>query len=179
MLEHKWHNLIKIVFLQLYWVYILSSSSKFIITANFFVALLIVLIDYFTIFPKLSYFRYLKFSVVIVLTGAMLDQILYHSHFIVFKNSPNSFSLQFIAIWLIFVPYYFIGLYKLINKKWLSSILGATFAPIAYYSGSRLGAVVIKDSAYLMISLLWSFFMPFSLFLMSRVLRWPQHSKEY
>jgi hypothetical protein len=109
---------------------------------------------------------FIKFSIFIIFSGIMIDSIVLNLGLISFKSWSNPISSPFMwGMWIIFIPYYQIGFNKFKGKIFLSIILALIFAPVSYYSGSKMGSIVLieKTIALGAIGILWGIFFPISI----------------
>ena len=149
------------IFQSLWFVFILKSEYGFILPL---IALVLIFIDYKIFYKELEFKRFFRFTVYITVCGIMVDSILMNMQLISFENWTKTYSHPFMwAIWIIFVPYYQIGLIKLSKNKPLAIFMSLIFAPISYYSGSRLGILEITNMwSFMGIGIIWALFIPSS-----------------
>ncbi|MGD8593613.1 MAG: DUF2878 domain-containing protein, partial [Gammaproteobacteria bacterium] len=117
-----------------------------------------------------SMLRHIKQEIkLILLTGAIgfvVDSL--HIAFNVFHAGPaNNLPLAplwLVALWMLFAISLRHSLAWLADKPWLSAGVGAVFAPLAYFAGSRLGAIELPPydlpTSLIAIGLTWAIVTP-------------------
>ena len=127
-------KIFKIIILQIYWYISIKYGNNFYIPTA---GLLIFCGDYF-IFRKAEKLnrKYLFFSVILVITGFLMDKI-FNLVGILFWGD-RFYPIELVGVWLIFPTYYYHFFKKFTSPRWLPFIAGSIFGPIAYISGGNI-----------------------------------------
>ena len=155
-------QIIKLILLQTYWYVSIKYGSNVFVP---FAGLILWCLDFlfFREKEKLQK-RYVIFSVVLILSGMMMDQVF--NVLGALKWGDKFYPLELVGVWVIFPAYYYQFFRKFKNPKWLSFVMGAVFGPVAYVSGGRINSslVLSLELPYLIIiSVLWGVFFKVSL----------------
>lgn len=128
-------------------------------------SLVFLFIDQRIFYKDTSISRFSLFTLFVVLSGAIVDSTVLNLGLISFANWDYPLSSPFMwGMWIIFVPYYQIGFGRFKGKPILSIVLALIFAPISYYSGSKIGSInILKTEALPLIGILWAIYFPISI----------------
>jgi len=156
---------IRLLILQIIWYLLIKYGDVPQAYLYPVIALILTGLDKTFFIKKLSWQHFAVFSLFLFLAGLIIDSLLMISNMIVFIGWEAVYSPYFMwAIWLIFLPYYDIAFEKFYGKKWVAFLCGLIFAPISYYSGSKIGNLEIFQLENLLaIGLLWGIFFPISI----------------
>ena len=116
----------------------------------------------------------LVFMVWTMVLGFLVDTVLLQHQFIQFKSlNPYPFNLYqpwwMSILWASFASSFSASFQWLANKYRLAAVLGAVFGPVAYYSGSQLGAIApISEQGLVLVGLFWLISMPIMVWLSFR-----------
>lgn len=108
------------------------------------------------------------------LLGFVVDTVLLQHHFIQFKSlNPAPFNLYqpwwMMILWIAFTSSFSASFKWLEHQYLLAAVLGGVFGPIAYYSGSQLGAIdPISQQGLILVGLFWLISMPLMVWLSFR-----------
>lgn len=109
-----------------------------------------------------------------MLLGFLVDSVLLQHQLVQFKSlNPDPFNLYqpwwMTILWASFASSFSASFKWLESKYFLAAFLGGIFGPIAYYSGSQLGAIEsISQQGLLFVGLFWLITMPLMLWLSIR-----------
>ncbi len=116
--------------------------------------------------PRLAEFKLIIITTVI---GALFDQTVLSLGLVHYP--PHAWSgallpLWMLMLWAIFGTAMNVSLRWMHNKMWLGAIFGLIGAPLAYYSGVKLGAMLQPSTPafYLVIAFGWAVIMPILIF---------------
>lgn len=160
-------SIVKIILLQLFWY----LSIKFGETMLFpLIACLLFLIDWLIFKKAYSLGKtYLLFSILLMITGVMLDIFL--SFLSLFSWKSVFYPYELLSVWIIFPCYYYHFFQKFFGKKIITFVVGAIFGPIAYLSGGNINnSFVINNSmnSYILLSILWGLFFSLSIYIFQK-----------
>lgn len=160
----------RVIYFQSLWFFIIYCGKEGNNTLALSLATISVLLDYYLFIQRYDLKKWLTFLFAVVASGIMIDTTLLKLDFIEFTAHNGAISPPFMwAMWIIFVPYYDIGLSRFSNKKLMSILLAFIFAPISYYSGTKQGALSIESyKGLLAVGILWAIYFPLSL----KVFKW-------
>jgi hypothetical protein len=129
-------------------------------------SLFFLFLDKEIFYKKVPLIPFINFSLFVVFSGMIIDSIVLNLGLISFARWSLPISSPFMwGMWIIFIPYYQIGFKKFNGKILLSVILALVFAPISYYSGSKIGSIILIDKIFALsaIGILWALFFPLSI----------------
>jgi hypothetical protein len=158
-------NILRLIIFQALW-YIFIKLGYLEISYTFpFIAILFTAIDKKLFNKDESWYKYLSFTLFLLVSGLVVDSTLLNTNFIQFENYKEIYSPFYMwSIWIIFHPYYQIAFNKFKNKNLIASSCGFLFAPFSYYSGSKLGNLEIQEPSNLIaVAVLWAIFFPISI----------------
>lgn len=163
--------LLRLILLQVAWYLIIKFGEDQISVLYPVIAMLLVSIDSAYSKPALTWKNRIIFILFLFTCGLLIDSLLMGLNLIHFRNWNNIHSPFYMwAIWIIFFPYYSIAFEKFHNKIFISAICGFIFAPISYYSGSKIGSLEIQNLQNLvLVGLMWAIFFPTSIQLYFRL----------
>lgn len=166
-------NLARIVVLQTLWyIFIKNGSSPY---QMFFplIAILVTALDKKLIAKSISWKTFGLFSAFLFVCGLVIDSTLINIGIMQFDGWNYPFSPFYLwGVWLIFIPYYEFAFSKFEDKHVISALCGALFAPISYYSGSKIGNLVLPETYSLIgVGLMWGVFFPTSVWLFKKLKR--------
>jgi hypothetical protein len=100
------------------------------------------------------------------LIGLTADSVLSYSGLLIFQHGMIGYGLApvwMVALWINFATMLNGALRWLQNKLLLAALIGAVAGPLAYFAGSRLGALQITDpkTGLLAVALVWALALPF------------------
>lgn len=164
-------NLFRVIILQILWYIFVKfgvSSYQFLFPL---LALIVTSLDKLLFAKELSWKQYIQFSFFLLLSGFVIDSGLLYLSLIDFTGWNQMYSPYYMwSIWLIFIPYYQFAFGKFEGKYLISGICGALFAPVSYYSGSKIGNLeLLSDYSVLGIGLMWGLFFPTSVWLFKKI----------
>lgn len=112
----------------------------------------------------------LSLILITVSLGAVWDSLLVWLDWISYTSgmwSPELAPHWILALWAIFATTLNVSLRWLKNYLWLAMVCGAIAGPMAYYAGSRLGAIQFTEmtTALMALSVGWAVIMPLLLVL--------------
>ena len=120
---------------------------------------------------KKSLLTFILWSTVL---GFLVDTVLLQHQLIQFKSlNPYPLNLYqpwwMTILWASFASSFSTSFQWLANKYRLAAVLGGVFGPIAYYSGSQLGAIApISQQGLILVGLFWLISMPLMVWLSFR-----------
>ncbi len=159
------NNIIRLIIFQSLWfanVY-LGKTPYLYFTVP--LSLIFLFIDKTIYYKEVPIRRFITFTAFIVISGMIIDSIVLNLGYISFANWSEPISSPFMwGMWIIFIPYYQIGFYRFSGKTLLSIVLALIFAPVSYYSGSKIGSIKLQAvQALPLIGILWAIFFPISI----------------
>ena len=109
--------------------------------------------------------RELVLLVAVGLLGAQWDSLLVAAGWLAYPSGTlltNTAPHWIVAIWVLFAATLNVSLRWLRGRQVLASLLGALAGPLSYYSGAKLGGVVIVEPLFAFVALTigWAAFMP-------------------
>lgn len=160
-------QIIKLILLQTYWYVSIKYGSNVFVP---FAGLILWCLDFlfFREKEKLQK-RYVIFSVVLIFSGMMMDQVF--NVLGALKWGDKFYPLELVGVWVIFPAYYYQFFRKFENPKWLPFLMGALFGPLAYISGGRLNPSLVMSMELehlIVISFFWGLLFKVSLSLFPR-----------
>lgn len=166
-------TLIRIIVLQSLWYLFIKLGDHNLSWTFPLLALAYTALDKYFFIKEMSWNIYFRFTLFLFVSGLIIDSLVLQFGLIQFAGWYALSSPPFLwAIWIIFLPYYPIAFKKFYGEYALAAICGAIFAPISYYSGSKIGNLILTTKWTLaVISLMWAIFFPTSVLIYRKFTR--------
>lgn len=156
------HMIINFIGFQLGWFACVLMAARQQPATGAVVALILVALHIYFMNQR---GKALTLILIVTLLGSIWDSLLTQQQILVFETGLLGSQLApywISAMWLVFATTLNLSLRWLHDHYMLAMLLGAIAGPLAYLSGSALGAVVIPDTgkASLVLAIGWSIMMP-------------------
>jgi hypothetical protein len=162
--ENKhYFTIVNFVLFQLGWLICVISAAYDYVAISVLICAAIIVLHLSLLSNSKAEFKLILITGCI---GFIVDSL--NIAFFVFQtNQPQGLPLAplwLVALWMLFAISLRHSLAWLSGKLWLSAVFGAVFAPLAYFAGSRLGAIQLPQHDVLMslsaIGLWWAVVTP-------------------
>ena len=114
----------------------------------------------------LSRTRYIDWTLVLItgVLGGLFESLVLNEHWVIYKATaiPSIAPIWIILLWMVFGTTLNHSLHWLQRKLTLSVLFGLLGGPVAWYAGSRIGALELVPGpvTYIVIGLGWAILMP-------------------